>query len=101
MRLVQPLPCPIGAGAIEIAARYETLRFESVDKSGPAFTNPRADHILPNSDDVVTIGVNWFLNRWVRVTINAIREEFDDATRTPVPGTTTFLSAVGRAQLAF
>ena len=90
-----------GAGAIEIAARYETLRFESVDKSGPAFTNPRADHILPNSDDVVTIGVNWFLNRWVRVTINAIREEFDDATRTPVPGTTTFWSAVGRAQLAF
>jgi len=90
-----------GSGAIEIAARYESLRFESVDKTGPAFTNPRAEHILPNQDDVFTIGVNWFLNRWVRVTFNGIREEFEDAARTPVPGTTTFWSAVGRVQLAF
>ena len=90
-----------GAGAVEVAARYEMLTFESVEKSGPAFSNPRAEHILPNRDDVFTIGVNWFLNRWLRVTINGIREEFEDAARTPVPGTTIFWSGVGRLQLAF
>ena len=90
-----------GFGALEVGARIETLTFESVDKSGPAFRNPRAAHILPNSDDVLTLGVNWFVNRWVRVTVNAIREEFEDADRTPVPGITTFWSGVGRLQLAF
>ena len=90
-----------GAGAIEVAARYETLVFESVDKIGPAFTNPRAEHILSNRDDVLTLGVNWFLNRWVRVTVNGIREEFEDVNRTPVPGTAIFWSGIGRLQLAF
>ena len=90
-----------GAGAIEVAARYETLVFESVDKIGPAFANPRAEHILSNRDDVLTLGVNWFLNRWVRVTLNGIREEFEDVNRTPVPGTAIFWSGIGRLQLAF
>jgi phosphate-selective porin OprO/OprP len=90
-----------GIGAIEIAARYEQLGFESADKSGPAFTNPRAEHILGNTDSIWTIGLNWFINRWVRTTVNAVREEFDDANRTPLPGTSVFWSGVGRLQLVF
>jgi phosphate-selective porin len=90
-----------GIGAVEVGVRYEELGFESEDKSGPAFTNPRAEHILGNIDSVWTFGVHWFPNRWVRVTVNGIREEFDDAARTPTPGTSKFWSGVLRAQLVF
>jgi phosphate-selective porin len=90
-----------GIGAIEAAVRYERLGFESADKSGPAFSNPRAEHILPNSDRVWTFGLNWFANRWVRATVNALREELEDPMRTPIPGTTIFWSGVGRLQLVF
>jgi phosphate-selective porin OprO/OprP len=90
-----------GIGAIELAVRYDELGFESADKTGPAFTNPRAEHILGNTDRVWTFGVNWFPNRWVRTTVNAVRESFEDANRTPIPGTSTFWSSVGRLQFVF
>jgi phosphate-selective porin len=57
--------------------------------------------MLPNSDKVWTFGVNWFPNRWVRVVINGLREEFEDPQRTPLPGTTIFWSGVGRFQIVF
>lgn len=90
-----------GFGAVEVGVRYEKLQFESDEKVGPAFRNPRAEHILGNSDAVWTFGINWFLNRWVRITTNAIHEELEDAARTPIPGTTKFWSAIGRLQLVF
>jgi len=90
-----------GIGAIELAVRYEKLEFESEEKVGPAFSNPRAEHILGNSDKVLTFGINWFVNRWVLITGNIIREEFEDATRTPLPGLTEFRSGVARLQLVF
>jgi phosphate-selective porin OprO/OprP len=90
-----------GVGAIELAIRYEQLGFESAEKIGPAFTNPRAEHIRPTSDHVWTFGVNWYANRWVRATMNAVREEFEDPARTPVTGTTRFWSGIGRLQLVF
>ena len=90
-----------GAGAIELAVRYERLGFASDDETGPASTNPRAEQILGNADRVWTFGVNWFANRWLRATVNAVREELDDATRTPRPGTSTFWSAIARLQVAF
>lgn len=90
-----------GIGAVEIAARYEKLQFESEDKTGPAFRNPRAEHILPNSDRAWTLGVNWFPVRWVRITLNAIREEFEDTRRTPINGITTYWSGIGRMQVVF
>ena len=61
-----------GIGAIEVGARYESLRFESAEKIGQAFANPRAENILPNGNEIWTFGVNWFPNRWVRVLTNAI-----------------------------
>ena len=90
-----------GVGAFEVGARYEKLQFESADKIGSPFRNPRAEHIYPNSDSVVTLGVTWYLNRWVRLMANGIREELEDAQRTPIPGTTEFWSAIGRVQLVF
>ncbi len=90
-----------GVGALELGARYERLQFESQAKIGPAFRNPRAEHILGNTDQVLTFGINWFPNRWVRFTVNSIREQFDDEARTPLPGITTFWAGVGRLQIVF
>jgi phosphate-selective porin len=90
-----------GFGAVELGARYEKLQFESAEKNGPAFTNPRAEHILGNSDTVWTFALNWYLNRWVRATVNAIHEGIEDAARTPIPGTKDFWSGVARLQLVF
>lgn len=90
-----------GIGAVELGVRYETLRFESADEIGPAFTNPRAENILPNSDNVWTFALNWYLNRWLRTTVNAIHEEFEDITRTPILGTKDFWSGIARLQVVF
>jgi phosphate-selective porin OprO/OprP len=78
-----------GIGAVEIAARYEHLGFES------------AANIRGNRNRVWTLGVNWFANRWVRATVNAVREDIADSARTPQPGTSVFWSSITRLQLAF
>jgi phosphate-selective porin OprO/OprP len=88
-----------GVGAIEIGARLESLRFSSASREGPAFPHPRADHVLPNEDRIWTSGVNWYVNRWVKIQGNAIREMFDDEARTPVAGRGSFWSGVVRLQV--
>ena len=98
---VQPLR-PLfggGSGALEIGARIEELRFRSASRQGPAFTSPRADHLSGNGVRIWTGGVNWYLNQWVRIQANAIRESFADAARSPVSGRRTFWSGVLRTQL--
>ncbi|HUQ88392.1 MAG TPA: porin [Vicinamibacterales bacterium] len=90
-----------GIGAIELAARYEQLQFESTGKQGTAFTNPRAEYLVPNSDSVFTIGVNWITTRWTRVILNAIHEDFEDLDRTPESGTTSFWSGLVRLNIVF
>ena len=64
-----------GFGAIEVAARYEGLRFSSADETEPPSASPRAVTVEANEDSVVTVGVNWYLNRWVRIQANVIRED--------------------------
>ena len=90
-----------GIGAIEIAARYDQLEFGSASKTGTAFTNPRADHLVSNRDSVWTFGVNWMLNRWARIITNAVHETFDDPSRTPDPGIDKFWSGLIRLQVVF
>jgi len=75
------------------------LRSESTD--GPAFTNPRADHQVPNSDRTWTFGVSWMPIRWVRVLTNAVHETFEDVSRAPVAGTSSFWSGLLRLQVVF
>lgn len=87
-----------GIGAIEIATRLEELRFSSATRAGPAFTNPRADHLDGNTAHVWTGGVNWYINQWVRVQTNVIRESYGDATRSPVIGRRTLWTGVLRTQ---
>ena len=90
-----------GVGAVEVAFRYDVLTMGSAAKEGPAFRNPRAEHILGNGTRQWTLGLNWFPNRWTRLTANAIHEDFDDPVRTPLPGATRFWSGILRLQVAF
>lgn len=90
-----------GAGAIELALRAERLALGSASTAGePAFANPRAANLLANRDDVITIGLTWYLNRWFKLQGNAIHESFDDVARAPLAGRGTYWSYVGRVQFA-
>jgi phosphate-selective porin len=63
-----------GYGAFEAAIRVERLRFGSLGNDGPPSFSVRADVIEPASDHVTTIGGNWYLNQWVKIQVNAVRE---------------------------
>jgi len=88
-----------GFGAIEVAARYEVLRFASAGPlQEPPSDSPRAANVVGNGDRVFTGGVNWYLNRWLKFQVNGIHETLDDATLAPVPGQSTYWSVVTRLQ---
>ena len=87
-----------GFGAVEVAGRYERLYFDSVAGTDGAFRNPRAENILPTGDTALTLGVNWTLNRFVKIQVNGIREHVEDPQRNPVPNGAAFWSRVVRLQ---
>ena len=90
-----------GFGAVETAVRFERLSFGSTATNGePAFANPRAANLLRNREDIVTVGLSWYLNRWFKVQANAVHESFKDPERTPLPGVRSFWSYVSRLQFA-
>ena len=88
-----------GWGAFEVGARYERLWFDSVGGTDLPSRNPRAETILPTADRALTVGVNWTVNRFVKVQINGIREHVEDIERNPVPGAAAFWSRIVRLQL--
>ena len=90
-----------GIGVVEVGVRYDRLTFESVSKEGPDFTNPRSEHLTPNTDSTLTFGVNWMPIRWVKVVANGIRQTFDDVNRAPIVGTAGYWSGLLRLQVAF
>ena len=87
-----------GIGAIELAARYERMWFDSVPGQDPPFRNPRAETIFPSGDRALTIGLNWTLNRFAKIQVNGIREHVEDPERNPVPNGAAFWSRVIRLQ---
>jgi phosphate-selective porin OprO and OprP len=95
----RPLPGG-GFGAIEIAARLERLEFSSGAPGQAPSASPRADAIVGNGDRVVTLGANWYVNRWVKVQGNIIREAIDNPALGPLPSQPTFWSRVLRLQLS-
>jgi phosphate-selective porin OprO/OprP len=89
-----------GFGALELAGRYEKVSFGSRDGSGLAYRSPRAENLLGNSDRVITLGVNWYLNRYTKVQINGIRETIEGIERTPIQGRERFWMGVVRLQFS-
>lgn len=89
-----------GFGAVEVSGRYERLWYDSAGGGSlaDASRTPRAEVILPAAERVVTVGVNWTLNRWVKLQVNVIREHVEDADRNPVPNGAAFWSRVLRLQ---
>ena len=88
-----------GIGAVELVGRIERLWFDSVDPQGPALRNPRSRNILPSGEHVLTLGVNWYVNRWTRLQLQSIREQPQDPERSPLLSDAAFWSAVFRLQL--
>jgi len=66
---------PKGIGAVELAGRVEQLRSSSDGGVPTPFVSPRSDWIAPRSDSVWTTGVNWYLNQFIKLQANLIREE--------------------------
>ncbi len=90
-----------GFGAVEIAARVERLRFGSTaPDDGAGSDGPRADVVLGNSDRAETVGVNWYLNRWVKVQFNLIRETIARPDLGPLSSQSPFWSRVVRFQFS-
>ena len=87
-------------GALEVVGRLERIRFAGVPGEDTPFRNPRAVTIFPVTDEMVTLGVNWYVNRWVKMQANAIREHIDDPERSPAPNGVAFWSQIVRLQLA-
>jgi phosphate-selective porin len=64
--------------AVDVEARLDRITFSSVNQTDEAFTNPRAEHVAPLSQQTWTFGATWIVNRWVRVQGNAIRQALID-----------------------
>lgn len=89
-----------GIGAIEIAARMERLFFDSVETNGgPVFATPRTLNIQPSGDKLFTIGVNWTLNRFLKIQFDVIHEQVEGTYRNPIPDGSAFWNKALRLQI--
>ena len=87
-------------GAIEAAARVEQLTFGSTDARNDLSTSRRADTPLGNSDRALTLGLNWYVHRFVKIQINLIHERIHNPSMGPLPGQPGFWSRALRFQFA-
>jgi phosphate-selective porin OprO/OprP len=86
-------------GVVEVAGRYETLTFGSSGSKGEPSTSARADNVLGNSERAITMGLNWKVNRWVKLQGNLIREDIERPSMGPWPVHSAFWSRAFRLQL--
>ena len=86
-------------GVVEVGARYETLSFGSTGSNGEPSTSARADVVLGNAHRAVTAGINWHINRWVKVQANVVREDIKRPSLGPSPEHAGFWSRVFRLQI--
>lgn len=85
---------------LDLTGRFDRLSFGSASSSSDAFLNPRADRVAPIGKDAWTGGVNWYVNRWVKIQANAVREQLVDPLSLLPLGTTPLWSTVVRFQVA-
>jgi len=91
-----------GFGAIEVTGRYERLRFASAGSpTEPPSRSPRAATVAPNGDRAWTLGVNWYVNRWVKIRFNLINETLDDPELGPAPDASSLRTIVTQFGIGF
>jgi phosphate-selective porin len=74
-----------GIGAVELVARAEELRFDSASYPGATFGFPTPTALSTNADRAVTLGINWYVNHYVKLQGNIIMERIEDPGRSPAP----------------
>jgi phosphate-selective porin len=74
-----------GIGAVELVARVEELRFDSASYPGASFGFPTPTALSTNADRAVTLGINWYVNHYVKLQGNIIMERIEDPGRSPAP----------------
>ena len=89
-----------GFGAVELSGRFDVLTFFSAPGPGLPSRSPRAPTILPNSERTWTFGPTWYLNRFLKIQVNAQRERLTDIERKAVLGQNTFWTGIIRLQVA-
>ena len=88
-----------GYGALEVAARVERLRFDEASYPGVPFGFPSGSTLQSNSDRIATLGINWYLNHYLKIQTNVVMESIDDRQRSPAPAAEgRFMSVVARFQ---
>lgn len=89
-----------GPGAVELAARYEELRFDDVENEGFEAAGSRAANIRPSGLRAFTGGLSWWPSRFLRLMGDVVVERYDDALRAPEPGKKgNYVSLLGRVQV--
>jgi len=90
-----------GMGAVQIAARYEQIRFGSADHPGLPSRGSRAANVFAESERIASFGVNWYLNRFMKIQFTGLREVLEDPVKAPIPGVDTYWSKFLRMQFSF
>jgi phosphate-selective porin len=89
-------------GLIEVAARYEVIRFGSVANGNTSPSrSPRAANVLGNEDQVWSVGLNWKATRYVKLQLNGVHETLRDPVRNPIAGQSNYWTLATRLQLYF
>ena len=87
-----------GFGAVELALRVERIRFGSLGGDLLASTPPvRGD---PHGDRAITFGVNWYVNRWIKIQTNLVRNTIALPEQGPLPSQPVFWSRIVRFQFS-
>jgi len=89
-----------GPGAVELAVRYEGVRFDDVSNDGFEGAGSRSGNIRPAGIKTFTGSLSWWPTIFLRLQGNLLVERYDDALRAPEPGRQgNYVSFVGRAQV--
>ena len=91
-----------GIGAVELSVRVEQLRFDAATYPGSEFGVPAATALSANADHAITLGINWYVNHYVKLQGNIVREWIEDPERSPAPAAGgRFISPVLLLQFQF
>jgi phosphate-selective porin OprO and OprP len=63
-----------GIGSFELAARVEQIGTSGSARSTAVLSSPRTPWVPPRADTVWTTGINWYVNSYVKLQANLIRE---------------------------